>query len=443
MKNRVDTGKRHWLRLAALVSSALVVVACGSTAADSGGSTSAASSSPGGADGDGSSDGSVQIGVVGLSGGTEAAAERGVDGFEISDNEAQAQAVIDYLNENGGLADRTIEPIHHTMDQAETAADHQSEIQEMCADFTQDHHVFAVVSAYPLTDQGLSCLADAGVPLITNQQLLPESDVARFADYYYGPSDVTTNRQFRTVVNGLYDAGFFGTDPKIGVLYNSANETIVENDIEPTLAGYGLGIAESAVFDAGDPSGAQNQVLKFKSAGITHTLWVYTSPLYFMQAAESQGYRPAYGIDSTLAPGAVLQQNAPPSQLAGTVGIGWVPTMDVDESRQPDTLGPAQDLCHGIQEDAGHHWSTTAMYYADSYCDAFLTLQQSLDGAVDLSVEALSQGYFGLGDEHQSAVTFGSRIEPGRPDGMAAYRVVSYDSGCSCFAYEGENRATR
>ena len=92
-------------------------------------------------------------------------------------------------------------------------------------------------------------------------------------------------------------------------------------------------------------------VLRFRSAGVSHVLFVTVNNSelwFFMPAAESQGYRPRYGLASYHVP-ATLPQFVPAAQLHGAVGIGWSPYQDVVESQDPGGR-PAVPECMDLME---------------------------------------------------------------------------------------------
>lgn len=382
------------------------------------------------------------IGVVGYNNTSTELGALGVKSLDTGDERTEARAIIDYLNAHGGIAGHPIAAIYHMIDLAKAAANEQSEMQAMCADFTQDHHVFAVISTVVVD----SCLNDAHVPVINDIQRPTMAYMKKYAGLYYGPSDINMDREWRVTPQALYQAGFFSPHAKIGVImWGPEDQPILDNDVKPVLARYGLTVADTVQFGgtAGEGGDAQSAVLKFQSEGIDHVLSIFTSPLFFMEAAESQRYFPSYGLNSEVGPALALQGNAPTDQLAKTTGVGWVPAADVDQTHQPGLLSNAQLLCHKIQRQAGNNLSYSASYWADLYCDELLALRDALSGASSVNVTTLLNGYNGLGNSYVSAVTFRSRISPGRPDGVAAYRIVRFDVSCSCFVYRTGDQSTQ
>ncbi len=93
-------------------------------------------------------------------------------------------------------------------------------------------------------------------------------------------------------------------------------------------------------------SQANNAVLKFRSAGVTHVITVPTGgalPFAFMPSAESQGYRPRYAMNSLEIP-AFVDLNVPNAQLKDALAVGWLPTSDVLTPQRPND-NPAERLC--------------------------------------------------------------------------------------------------
>lgn len=76
----------------------------------------------------------------------------------VADQQAQWKGVIRYLNAHGGIAGRMVVPVFRDLNPANEVNDPRTEETSHCVGFTQDDHVYAVVSALLLTDAFISCV---------------------------------------------------------------------------------------------------------------------------------------------------------------------------------------------------------------------------------------------------------------------------------------------
>src|SRR5262249_14271672 len=149
--------------------------------------------------------------------------------------------------------------------------------------------------------------------------------------------------------------------------------------------------------------------------------------------ADAQAYYPRYGVNSTHGAGLFLQLNAPASQLAGAVGEGWEPLMDVDAPHDPG-LNPAGAQGSSIMTKAGQDMSNrNAAVLAFTYCDGLFLLGSAVKaGAV--SQDTIRKGIDAIGTTYASPLTFATRLKHGEHDGVYRGRDFAYQSSCGCFA---------
>ena len=94
----------------------------------------------------------------------------GVKGVATGDQNGMVQAVVKWINGHGGMAGRTVVPVIHES-QVETST-FAAQAQSACSDFTEDHHVFAVVGRTSDRDDLYRCLAPKGVPFVAQHRYL-------------------------------------------------------------------------------------------------------------------------------------------------------------------------------------------------------------------------------------------------------------------------------
>ncbi|HZQ87448.1 MAG TPA: hypothetical protein VFA83_21570 [Acidimicrobiales bacterium] len=397
---------------------------------------------------------SVSGAVVGARGGTVSVGIRypndssglvtgaGFRGINPGDSKAMAQAVVDDINGRGGIAGRKIAPLYYPFDVTASTAPGggDSEQQKACAAFTEDNHVFGVVSPILSGTVLQQCLAKRGVVFVDENWNYFDGDIS--TDNYWDPAYPDPMRSVPALVDRLSSEGFFGAGSKIGAVYQDLpnRHPVLDKALKPALAKHGLKLDGTVAWTAENANALFAGVLQFKAAGITHVFVLDPGGLEtfgWMAAAESQGYRPKYALDTRNYP--VLQAGqSPSSQLANARGIGWIPSADVGV--QPDKdLTPADRRCLGIVAKAGQDMSDpTNVRVALAYCDTLEFLKAAAgDASAVLSLASIKTGGEALGTRFTPTGTFAATFGPRRHDGAAAARDLVYDTTCTCFKYTG------
>lgn len=358
-----------------------------------------------------------------------------------------AQAVIDYLNERGGIAGRQIVPVFHEWEAGDSARPERwpANHQQACSRWTEDNEVFAVLEQQArLVDQLVECLARRDTILIMNgigyigdRQLFDA-----FPGYYYAPGVINMSRMTENLVDSLVRARFFGADAKVGLVMRDMPSfaRAADQHLKPRLERHGLKVDEE-VRVGNEPlsegvNKLQSAVLRFRAAGVTNVLFLDTGGglvHFFMQAAEAQQYRPRYGISSGNDP-VFHQNNTGANQLRGSMGLGWAPALDVDPPHQPRASASRQ-LCESIMQEAGVQAGGSAYVSAGNYCDKFFFLKEALERASSADAPGLARAVAQLGRSYQSPVSFGTEFHSGRHDGVSHARVFAYNNGCNCYQY--------
>ena len=268
----------------------------------------------------------IILGWEGLADTTEAATRAvGVSASETSeaDQRAQIQAMIDDLNKRGGIGGKRVEMIFHFVDVTQGTA--ESRGQQSCEFFTTDHEIFALVMEANHNQAMSRCMAQRKTPVIdVSSTVLPvdQKDLDEHAPYLYLPLHVNVSRLGATI-DAMAQQGFLGKDAKVGLLRYDYPTHVRARDqaIVPALARHGVRLTDDFAFtvvrevsDLGAAgSQAANAVLRFKAEGVNRVLflpsgWVILT--VFPPAAESQGFRPRYGVDSWESPDYLLNNAA-------------------------------------------------------------------------------------------------------------------------------------
>jgi ABC-type branched-subunit amino acid transport system substrate-binding protein len=421
-----------------------------SSPSSSGAGPRSASSQPGAGIGAGDAAGPADLGAgghitVGIQFSTDlsaAFAAFGANGVKPAQTNARptVTALVDWINTHGGVGGRKVDAVLHETDPTRGTFDEQA--QEACADFTEDHKVDVVVSGSitPSTNV-VDCLSGRGVPVVWEYQfLVDQATFDRHPATLYQPFSINGDR-LRVYVDSLVAQGFFGSNPKIGLLrYDTPlHQSFSDRVIKPALAAHHLAVAQeiairapSSAAAAGDTAAQlSNAVLRFRSAGVDHLLFAPSGgavPFIFGPLAQSQGYHPRYALNSLDIPRFVAE-NLPPGQLHGALGVGWTPAGDLFDNDLPGRNDAAEATCFAITHDHSD--------FAVRFCDGLFFLKQAYLGARGLKAPDLLAAVDKLGVAFDSPYTFATRFGAGHHDAAAAVRTIAYDDGCRCFRYEG------
>jgi hypothetical protein len=387
--------------------------------------------------------------------GTEAAGKAlGVSGAGSVAEQDIWNAVVADVNKSGGVLGRKLLLYTHPVDLGTYVANPSQTYGEVCADFKDDHKVFAAMIT--ISDPALrSCLAKMGSPLIVyNANVASIMPAAAFTDYggsyLYAPAGITNERLAHLFIQSLMANDFTrkwdttnggpGLLPlKLGVIHADIPDV---NNLYAAyareLAKYGLKFDDTITYSgsASDALAAtQGAVLRMKADGITH---VFGASAFFLRDAESQQYRPRYAYLPGL--GALGAANSPAAQMKGALTVGWAPTEDVDQPQDPGPT-PGEAHCAAVMRAAGLQGNRQDVNLMYAVCDAVYSFRDALNAGGQASVPGLRRGYEALGNGFRPALTFTATFGPGRHYGVNAVRDIAYDSECSCLKYT--SRANR
>jgi len=389
--------------------------------------------------------GPVQVGIVYESNLGAAFTSAGLQGASnASDDQIKSwlTQIGKYINAHGGYAGHPIQLVMHGVDPSKGSFDQAS--QSACSDLAEDHKVVAAVVGANVYSANLpTCLRQHGVPTVWNYQYLVDNATFRaFGPYLYQPAMISADR-LGVVVDVLAKHDFFGSLAKVGLVRWDTPDAAYFTDkvLTPKLHAHGItNITEfaAAALQGESDAGRQeaqmsNAVLRFRSQGVTNVIFSPTdtvAPWLFMTNAESQQYRPKYGITSMDIP-YFLEENAPPAQVANATGIGWNPEMDFPEPSKFPKNNPMQQLCLHINAAAGATNSASML----RYCDGLFFLQHAFTLAGAVLPTALADAVDRLGSSYRSAWSLTTDFAGGRHDGPSTVNYISYDARCPCFRY--------
>jgi ABC-type branched-subunit amino acid transport system substrate-binding protein len=392
----------------------------------------------------------LKIGIAYSPGSNSQLAALGFGGIVLPDFKAMSEILIKQINKDGGIAGRQIEPVWYEYNSTDDA---QTQDRAACEYWSHDHRVFVatgVTSGDGVDGDPLACLAKNNIPWLGHQN----GDArywATYPRYLYSTYSVNHTLGLQTLVQALSAQGFFagqhalGGAHRIGLVQDDVPmyDHAVDEGLVPELTRHGLKLTERVKLDPGNNivADARAAELRFSSANIDRV--IFMSPggggaTWFMHAAQSQGYKPRYGLWSADSPFA-LETTAPDDQLRGSVGFGFRPVLDVDGGQDPTAGTPAAKACLKVFTAAGFNTSGNNGSAARSTCDIFFSLAAAVRAApgADTDTGVLERGFDALGRSFKPAIGFSTRFTASRHDGSGGYRYLVYDSSCQCFRYSG------
>ena len=385
----------------------------------------------------------VRVGVLYVDGADTFASSLGISGLSTGDSWAQAKAVVAHLDATGGLAGHPIDLRQGKVDAARAASDPDGAYAAVCSSLVEDQQVRYVVSYVNLTPSRLDCYAKHGVVLLDDQSAIPDSAGTRYSATFAGPGDLSLGRAATQLVDDLWRRGWLTPVSKVGTLVpDTADGAEIETRfLVPALRRHGVTAAVKLRSTGVDPANQNANVIKLRSAGVDRVIPLDQSPLFLMNAAESQGYRPAYALNSGFGPGALLETAAPKNQLKDAAGIGWSKYLDIGAGRKPGPVSSNETLCFALMAKAGQQSSSgTTQAFQVALCNVLMFLKSATDryGVVPGLLDRVRSS----GLPFLPADAYGIHLVPGRPDGVSEYRDLAYEQACSCFQYVSGNRPT-
>jgi hypothetical protein len=437
-----------------------VTTGSGSAAAGTGGSTSGSTVTQG----VGITATTISIGIPYFTNGDAYNAAAGA-AVKNGDPRADGEAVVDDTNAHGGVAGRKLVPVYHAYD-ANSTEPGASQDQAACSDFTEDHHVFAVLGRS--TDVLNACLNKAGVIHIDSGSIIgPDKRTFASLPLYFNGT-VSQERMMADEVSVLRRTGYFsawdyttgmpGALPvKLGVLSLDTPqwERPLVSTLLPGLARAGHAVDQADVIRVHSPKSqaeigqtvndVQGAVLKFRSDSVTHVILLDANgslTLLFAKPAQGQHYFPRLGINSAsgvqpLADQGVLGND----QLNGAVGLGWIPSVDLPAAVSPGYATAASKRCLKVMlERTGNDYTSTAAATAFGICDMGNLLAAGIRGAgPGITNTSVRRAIESLGSSFASAALPEEFFGPSRHDGTQRGFDMRWDTDCTCMKYTGSH----
>ena len=240
----------------------------------------------------GVTDDTIKIGVTYVD--TDALASVGLN-FVTGDNEAAYQALVDDINEGGGINGRQLEVVFAPIDPTSPTP-----AEEQCVRLTEDEDVFAVVGFF-LTDAVL-CEVVTHETAVVGGDMTPERLEQALAPW------VTWTPDTDLPVAALQTYDELGAlDGNVAVFVNARDQGVLDNQVLPTLDELGVTPVEVGVVDTLPTDqvalAAQVQTIgeRFESSGADTIVLVGSSSQdWAVNMSANTSYRPTLlWLDST------------------------------------------------------------------------------------------------------------------------------------------------
>ncbi|MCU1601241.1 MAG: hypothetical protein JWO22_1950 [Frankiales bacterium] len=377
------------------------------------------------------------------------------------DLEADANAVADYVNKHGGLLGRKVKMLFRDTKTADVAADPVKVGLEACTDFTQDRKVIAVYSPVTTldTENMRACFAKAHVPIFSaGSAMLDSKAIQAYAGTYYMSTMVAWDKLAPVLVSRLKAEGWFGgwdqrlgqaksgKAPKLGILTSTTPAgTRVAAEIKDALAS--AGYPGALVYQWTDASQGQNSSVQyFNGNNVDHIIVADLELTAFQNSAQTQQYKPRYGISTYNDPYTNLESLSPKGANNGALGIGWAPAYDVSDSNDPGITGKGESTCLALNKAAGQNFSgkRTALLFALAACDSILLTIEGAKAGGGLRSDAIYRGALTVAPHFSTAVSFGNAaLTPSHLFVSSSARDLAFFTDCSCFRYTSKGATAR
>ena len=363
----------------------------------------------------------------------------------------QVNALVNWINGHGGLGGHQVIPDFQNV----STYDYQpSDWTAACKQFTEQNHDFAVIGSAGNQEGALVCYEQAKTLFLTFDAVEYEtSTYTRNGEYVYLPGSLAQDQAMLAEINGVAQQGFFKGNPHLGIMVQDIPEyhDIVENVVKPALARAGFSgqldvnyvVNSMGSANAGEVVQQIDQTeTQFQIDGVTNVMFMYPGGggwLFFSKAAQSQHHTFRYAFSTADEPNLIAGNAPDASQLANSVGVGWLPGFDVADAQEGPYPGtPAEKSCLDIMTRAGQGRSDRYNgAQINAYCDSFFLLYNAAKGLSTVTPDAVSAAIQRLGTSYQEALPIpnGTQYLAARPMGPDFYRLDHYDSGCGCFKY--------
>jgi hypothetical protein len=395
--------------------------------------------------------------------------KRSLGGGESAEGDTRrvVAAIAADINRRGGIAGRTLKMVYHEVGGASETNAQQA--QAACETYSTDTKVFAAVAS--TNPDFRACTLKAGILNVVDSPATLDDAEFQANPHFVDVSALSLDRVGSALIAELVARQYFAKwndasgqpggvkPPKVGIIVPDlpAYLRVVKNIVLPRLkaAGYPVDADNVQVWpfpNGASESGAavasiQSAVLKFRNDGVTHVLPMEVNSLgFFAQPAENQGYRPRYGLSSTVyaqrfAGGPLV----PYSQLNGALGLGWFPAEDIPGSAVKaggPYVGPGRAACLDVMKKAGISPDpgapTTAALGLCNQMNVLDSTIEAIPAGSAINMSTFMQALQGP-TSFKNALLPTSKFLPGRRYPVTHGYHLSFNSACPCMQYTGSS----
>ncbi|HUC05088.1 MAG TPA: hypothetical protein VL961_06800, partial [Acidimicrobiales bacterium] len=268
------------------------------------------------------------------------AAQFGYD-YDIGNEQARYQSLVNSINNAGGINGRKIVPYFESFN----AVDPTASSQAACIAWTQTDHVFAVLVESQFPTAAEVCILDTGTPVITTQG----TQQAYYANGLFFTTMPSDDETLGDEADYLASSGSL-TGKTVGVLTDTGTDDLaVQDSLVPDLQKLGYSVKDvEAIPD--NTSGSQAipvAISNMQADGVNFVILaanvILSQP--FVQSASQAGFNPRYAISDFN--NQINQQVASnyPSSFNGTVAFSQTRFAEY-EAGAP--FAPADKACLNI-----------------------------------------------------------------------------------------------
>jgi ABC-type branched-subunit amino acid transport system substrate-binding protein len=388
----------------------------------------------------GITDGTIKIGYIGNNFG--ALAEAGL-APDLGDQSKTIPAIVEEINENGGIAGRQIELDLQVVD---FAAGPEA-AQAACLAVTQDFQAAVVMVAAAVSRDTTRCVS------VTNRTLTIGG--TGFDDGVYEEAEgrlftvathtaMSTNRQFEAWGQLIHDDGAL-EGKTIGVVSSESSPEFVAaaNDgLIPRLEELGYEVAENITLPCppGDNDCEQHEaaVQRMKGAGVDFVFMnaPVLSGAAFIQAAKNLDFKPQWAANGNQVTDTVAQFYAGVSDWwDGAIGVS---TVFADQDDLSDEAADCNEIVSSRSTES-YEPGTDAYGFTALQCLLFMTLKEAADSVEgDLNEASIIQALEGIDETPMNAGPAGS-LGPDKHDAGDYVFMADYSAEAGEFVRrEGE-----
>ena len=367
---------------------------------------------------------------------------------------AGINAIVNAINANGGVGGRTIEPVIKVVQAQQDSPESE---EALCRAFTQDAQVFAVYLDGQLQNNARPCY-QAGKTIMLDGTLigLDQTEFQNYGGYLWSPTNPEYGSFVKAQLTYEQQKGFFNgiTGVQLLVSDDVVSRRVTDTIVKPFLQSAGVPKVDANYIDSSNAGTLGATITPAMNNGISNKLdralaigGARIMPVA-LSSQEANDFTALWGVTTFDNP-TYLETNVEssvPARYPGMLGVGFDPTIDVNDSVLPfpDPANPQQVLCKQII-DAGGAAPPAGAKAKVSYnsifkvCDAAFFLKAVLDKAPkELTVGAFTTAAATVGDGYRSSLSFGSFMGPNVYAPTNAVRGLTWDTAGKAFVYESE-----